>query len=143
MDKDLREKIDKFLAQISPKYLCKSTIKRIEGWTDKTISMFLGGPDKRGINPHYKSGPKTSLYLESRVTEIEKSSKFRAFVYRNETSRAASKKAIQTKTKKLLEYVEKVPIVLERKNLQYIQQMAIKAFNDRSDEIRADIRVDQ
>jgi len=42
---------------------------REHGWTDAAIKRFLGEPDKRVPNPHYKSGPEMGVELDN--SEVE------------------------------------------------------------------------
>lgn len=47
---------------IRPNYKYKTTLIRELGWTNNLIREYLGEPDLYVKNPHYKSGPWSSLY---------------------------------------------------------------------------------
>ncbi|MCK6472706.1 MAG: hypothetical protein L6R28_13260 [Planctomycetes bacterium] len=47
----------------------KTALKTRFGLTDRLIRM-LGEPDERVLNPHYRSGPKASLYAVARVKKF-------------------------------------------------------------------------
>jgi hypothetical protein len=51
------------------KYVYKSTLKKEFGFTDSIIKE-LGEPDKLVANPHYRSGPKSQLYLLEKVLDL-------------------------------------------------------------------------
>ena len=40
-------------------------------WTDSLIKKFLGEPDKLGMNPLIRTGPKMRLYNLQRVVDVE------------------------------------------------------------------------
>ena len=56
-------------------YYSVSSLKH-RGWTDAMIRDMLGDPDKRGVNPHYRSAFKTRLYLITRVKGVEATPQF-------------------------------------------------------------------
>jgi hypothetical protein len=73
-------------------FISASGLKWQRFWTDSLIKKFLGEPDKLGINPHYRTGPRVRLYNLKRVVDVEKSPEFKeAFV-------ASQKRSKQLKT---------------------------------------------
>jgi hypothetical protein len=73
-------------------FISASGLKWQRFWTDSLIRKFLGEPDKLGINPHYRTGPKVRLYNLKRVVDVEKTPEFQeAFI-------ASQKRSKQSKT---------------------------------------------
>ena len=61
-------------------------------WTDSLIKKFLGEPDKLGMNPVIRTGPKVRFYNLKRVVDVERTPEFQeAFI-------KSQKRSIQSKT---------------------------------------------
>ncbi len=110
-----------------PIHFSKVGLKQ-RGWTDKAIDLFLV-PDKVVDNPHYKSAPKMQLYLIKRVEDIEKSAEFQHFQDKNKKRVVSSKKAVETKRKRLLKEVQNWAIHLKSQDYQEVLKNAIKSYN--------------
>jgi hypothetical protein len=82
-------------------YFTKTELRK-RGWTETLIDRFLPEPDEERVNPHYKSGPPMSLYLQDRVLKKEKNKTFQAA----QTKRKAIKEAVE----KRLEKEKKTPV---------------------------------
>lgn len=108
---------------------CSKTGLKYRGWTDKAIELFLGAPDKEGINPHYRSGPKVKLYLLSRVVAAEGSDSYKQFLAENLSKRESAQKAVETKRAKLFEYVNMCKIHVVVRDFQKVVAEAIEAYN--------------
>ena len=66
---------------VKKELISASGLKWERFWTDSLIKKFLGEPDKLGINPHYRTGPKVRLYNLKRVVEVERTKEFQeAFI---------------------------------------------------------------
>ena len=75
---------------VKKELISASGLKWERFWTDSLIKKFLGEPDKLGINPHYRTGPKVRLYNLKRVVEVERTKEFQeAFI----TSQKRSKQS--------------------------------------------------
>jgi hypothetical protein len=112
----------------SPEYCSKSGL-RYRGWTEKAIGLFLGLPDKKAQNPHYRSGPEVNLFLLSRVVEAENSESYKKFLVENASKRDSAKRAVETKKVKLFEYVENCKIKVFVRSLEKVVKEAIEAYN--------------
>ena len=75
------------------------------GWTDGLIKRLLGQPDKQKPNPHYRSGPKMSLYLLSRVeaAEQEHQAPLDGVRQKRAPRREAARKAVETKRSRIMQ----------------------------------------
>ena len=80
------------------------------GWTDGLIQAHLGKPDKLSPNPVYKSQPPMRLYSQSRVSEVECDPELQAKLAKSLASKekrsASAQKAVETKKKAAIEWVE-------------------------------------
>ena len=80
---------------LQKEFISASGLKWERFWTDSLIKKFPGEPDKLGINPHYRTGPKVRLYNLKRVVEIERTKEFQeAFIKsqkRSKQSKTAAK----------------------------------------------------
>lgn len=102
-------------------YIYKSTVKNIHGFSDSWIKA-LGKPDRLVPNPHYSSGPPSSLYLRKRVEafiELHADAYSRRLRERHNRS-AAAKKAARPKVEErhrreaeIFKWALEVPIHLQ------------------------------
>ena len=76
-------------------FIYKATLKT-RGWTDKLIETFLPIPDKLVTNPHYRSGPKASLYNLKKVQELENKENIKV-IMKNSANRKTKTKTIKNK----------------------------------------------
>lgn len=86
-------------------YFNKAALKE-KGWTDRLVKIFLPEPDLEKINPIYKSASPQKLYLQSRVEEIENSTKFKCELEKSKKRKVSSKKAVETKEQKLFREIK-------------------------------------
>jgi hypothetical protein len=95
-------------------YVYKMTLRTTYGLTDAMIAQ-LAPPDKQVPNPHYRSGPPSSLYLIARVeswidahqAEVDAARARRAAHSSRMTAQAAERR------RQLLAWAETVPVVVE------------------------------
>ena len=67
------------------------------------------------------------LYLTSRVSAVEKSEEFRAWIKQHKNIREGAQKAIETKRDKLLAYVAQITITVPL--IDHVQSLAIDSYN--------------
>ena len=103
-----------------PPMITRAALKRDRGWTDKMLGAFLPAPDLVTKNPNYKSGPPMLLFEVAKIEAIESSDNFKAAMASSAGRKAGAKKAIETKTQKMREWLSSLVItvpVLERGDL--------------------------
>jgi hypothetical protein len=110
-------------------FIIKSTLKQ-RGWTDKLISLFYPFPDKTKRNPMYRSAPEMCLYLLKNVEEIERTQEFQEALLKAQRYKVASKKAIETKKKKLMNLIENINILIPRISEKKLLEKAIGSYNE-------------
>lgn len=88
-------------------YLCLTELKQ-RGWTEGLIKKFLPEPDETKSNPYYSYSAPMKLYKVSRVEKIEKSEKFIKAMESISKRKAAARKAVETKTAKIVEWANSV-----------------------------------
>lgn len=112
-------------------HIAKKTVLEREGWTEAAIKRFLPEPDLLRKNPNYRSAAPMKLYLVSRVEEVEKGSAFIEFVEKNKARRAGAQKAVQTKIKRMNEYVDGLEIELPDIPKEELTLKACEHYNNR------------
>jgi len=100
---------------------------RPHGWTESSITAFLGQPDRLATNPHYKCGSAMRLYLTSRVLAAQGSDAFKSWLQKGKQRRKGAEQAVTTKRKKLMKYVHDLNIVVPL--VQDVQTHAIESYN--------------
>lgn len=103
---------------------------KYRGWTESMIKHFFPEPHLQRPNPHYKSAPPMSLYRMPDIESVEQSEAFQALKSRAVKRRTGAKKAVDTKTEKLLASINKdvsLPVLKRRRRLHE----AIEHYNDR------------
>lgn len=121
-------------------YVYKSTLKNDYGFSEGWIKA-LGEPDKLVANPHYRSGPKSSLYLRERVeTFIEDNAEAYARRLNERRNRsaaafAAAKPRVRARRRKedeIFRWALAVPIQLQDlpKDHATVVKMARKSFDE-------------
>jgi hypothetical protein len=111
-----------------PPMLYESTLLK-RGWSKALVAELLGEPDKLGINPHYKSGPPTRLYLQSRVEEAERSPKWISSQEGRDGRREAAALAVKTKTETLMAQIEQLVVRLPRLDNDELMSLAVRNKN--------------
>ena len=77
---------------LEKEFISASGLKWERFWTDSLIKKFLGEPDKLGMNPVIRTGPRVRLYNLKRVVDAERTTEFQeAFI-------ASQKRSKQSKT---------------------------------------------
>lgn len=113
-------------------WFCISGLK-VRGWTDRGIRLFLGEPDKKVPNPHYKSASPMRLYLKARVEEAEETEKFIEFLESGKKRKTGSRKAVETKKQRLLKEVGSWDIEIQKED--DIQGKVISSYNEFKEEM--------
>lgn len=111
-----------------PQWFMTSALKG-RGWTDGLIKRFLPEPDETKINWHYKSGPPVRLYAIERVTAIEQSAEFQEAIKAGTARRQGAAKAVETKRRKMQEYLESVVIEVPELDDEELLREAIAHYN--------------
>lgn len=114
-------------------YITMSTILKRNGWTKKAIDLFYPKPEKEVPNPNYKKAAPMKLYLQSKVSEIEKTQDFLLFVEKNQKRRDGAKKAVSTKIDKLFKYVNDLNIDVPDIPKDELIKKACSHFNARKE----------
>lgn len=115
-------------------YISLSGLKK-RGWTNKAISKFLGdSPDRTAPNPHYRSAAPMRLYLRAKALELENRDDFKKWIeeikLKSKSRKESSKKAVITKTNKLIEYISHVEVKVPRYDLLKLYHLACEHYNE-------------
>ena len=101
------------------------------GWTESLITKFLPNPDQIKLNPHYKKAAPMKLFLLDRIQIIENTDQFKIAKENSAARKTAAKKAVSTKTAKIMNYVElNVDIVVPKIEKNKLISLACNSFND-------------
>ena len=111
-----------------PIHVGRPTLKS-RGWTDGLINRFLLEPDETAVNPHYKSGPPRKLYLLKRVEKVERSKKFIAAKEEAAKRQASSAVGVETKRRKMEQYLETVVIEVPFIKRVELRRLALEHWN--------------
>jgi nucleosome binding factor SPN SPT16 subunit len=109
-------------------YVTVSELRK-RGWTDALISRFLGEPDDRRQNPHYRSGPPMKLYNTHRVVQAEATAEYRAAQDARKGRREAAQKALATKKRRIAENVASVKIEVPQIAKDELIRSACQSYN--------------
>lgn len=125
---------NKLVKNVKREEFITKTILKERGWNDFLINKYLKKPDKEVINPHYKCAPPMKLYLLKKVKLKEKNKGFIDYIEKNKIKRENLKngrlKAKETKTKKLLDYVNGIVIDIPTMQKQNLYNKAIRHYNN-------------
>ena len=91
-------------------YINQTMLLKRNGWTAKAVKLFLPTPDKETTNPRYKNASPQKMYLLSTIEKIEDSEAFLLFLEGNNKRTAAAQKAVETKRRKIMDYVNNIKI---------------------------------
>ena len=70
-------------------------------WTDSLIKKFLGEPDKLGMNPVIRTGPKVRFYNLKRVVDAERTPEFQEAFIKSQKRSKQSKTVSKDSDRKL------------------------------------------
>jgi hypothetical protein len=70
-------------------------------WTDSLIKKFLGEPDKLGMNPVIRTGPKVRFYNLKRVVDVERTPEFQEAFIKSQKRSKQSKTNAKNSDRKL------------------------------------------
>lgn len=92
-------------------FMYKSTVRAVYGLSDAWMTR-LGTPDREVPNPHYRSGPPSSLYSIARVEELlaEHAEEYAVHLAKRERRSVAAKARSQRADDELAEWARSVPI---------------------------------
>ena len=111
------------------KFINKQNLKMDRGWTDGLINKFLPKPDLELPNPYYKNAANMKYYKLSRISKIEKTEIFNLNFEKTNNFKTSAKKAVETKTNKLVEVVEKIEISVPKMSEKDLINNAINHYN--------------
>ncbi|TGL04054.1 hypothetical protein EHQ43_11655 [Leptospira bouyouniensis] len=112
-------------------FITKQELKKSRFWTEKMISMFFPSPDKEVKNNNYKTEHSIKLYNKENVIKIENSEDFLKYREENKKRRDGSKKALNTKVKKIMKDVENIEISIPLIEKSILLEQAVNHFNIR------------
>lgn len=98
------------------------------GWTDGLIKKFLPIPDRTALNPKYASAPMMKLYSQDRVKAIEASPEFIEALAKAESRKVSARKAVETKRKRMTEYLENLTIEVPVLEFDELKRRASENF---------------
>jgi hypothetical protein len=102
------------MKQKKPQRITKSRLKGERGWTDSLIWSFMPEPDATAPNPYWSLGWEMQLYDIDRVQAVEATEEFQAAKAEAAKRKTAARKAVGTKTSKLVERMGGLPIDLPK-----------------------------
>ncbi len=110
-------------------YLTQTDVKE-RGWTDSLIRRFLPSPDLTKGNPFYRCAAPMKLYAVGRVSAIETTPEYIEHSAKLVGRRKAAQRAVETKRKKLLAYLDTIEIQVPI--LTNLVGRACKSYNARN-----------
>jgi hypothetical protein len=110
--------------------ITKSILKSERGWTDKLLKLFLPAPDLTKLNPNYKSGPPMLLFNIDSIEKIEETEEFKTEQVDTAKRKDAAKKAVETKLRKLRDWLNTVQIDVPVFNEPKLIKLACDHYND-------------
>lgn len=110
-----------------PKLIYKSTLLKRPGWTLKTLEIFDPRVAKEVPNSHYRSGPKSKLYMLTEIESIEKTEEFQNWVEKNQKRIKGAEKAVETKIHNLFELIDQMSVKV--RYVGDVLEKAIKTYN--------------
>jgi hypothetical protein len=105
------------------------------------VRDLLGEPDKRALNPYYRSGPPIRLYAVARVEEAERSEEFEVARAAAERRSAAGKAGAGKRREAVLAAVRAAEIEVPGMADRELAERAVRWRNE-LDELRAEYRSD-
>ena len=117
------------------KIFFRSSELKQRGWTEGLIKKFLPKPDETKTNPVIKSAAPMKLYKIKRVERIEKSEKFIKEMESISMRKAAARKAVETKTAKIIEWANTVKINVPTFSKDKLERNAIYHYQQYHDTI--------
>jgi hypothetical protein len=110
----------------------RATIKE-RNWSDGMINKFLGSPDVLVRNPRYKSAAPMQLFSLNKVILLEGAAEVASAmesISRNRESRqAGAVKATETKTQRLMSFVESLEIKIPVMPVPRLMEEAVQHYN--------------
>ncbi len=114
----------------APEFITKAGLVGKRNWTETAISNFLGDPEKTVPNSHYRNGHPVNLYALQRVERVEQTPEFKHWMKLSSVRKEASQSAVETKKRKLLEYVEALKIEVPDFPMDGLLRRAVQNYND-------------
>jgi hypothetical protein len=112
-------------------HLTKKKVKE-RGWTDFLISKYLGEPDIIKNSGYYQGGGKIYLYSIDRVISCEQLDEFSQDKEISGRRSRAALNGASTKTKKLINLIENLEIIIPDLDPDDLLARAIASYNERS-----------
>lgn len=116
-------------------HLAISDLRR-RGWTRALVARFLPEPDLCGANPHNPFGNQMRLYLVSRIEGAEATAEYVAAQAIAEGRRQISRRAVEIRRIKSLDYARTVEITLPQRSLAQVLLAAMSHYNQCAPEYR-------
>ena len=86
---------------LEKEFISASGLKWKRFWTDSLIKKFLGEPDKLGMNPVIRTGPKVRFYNLKRVVDVERTPEFQEAFIKSQKRSKQSKTVSKDSDRKL------------------------------------------
>ena len=100
---------------------------KARGWTSAARARFLRYHDDTRANPH---GGVMKFYLTARVKRKERSKAWQSSLEQSITRKAASQRAVETKTDRLDEYVKSIKVEVPLMTRTELVSRAIEHYNE-------------
>ncbi len=111
-------------------YITKTELKN-RGWTELLIKKFVAEPHATKPNQMYRSASPIKLYKIKTIISIEKSKTFKKDFEKSSKRKSASKKAVETKEKKLIDDASSTKIEICILTKSELLKQAISHYNER------------
>jgi hypothetical protein len=111
--------------------LTLAELARRPGWSRSLVSRLLGAHDVEEPNPWYRNAAPLRLYRFSRVAEAERSPEFAAAADRVAKRKDAAARAVETKRRRLVEYVDGLAIEIPWLDRETLTRRACDQYNAR------------
>jgi len=110
-------------------FVTKSDLKE-RGWTDSIIKKMSLIPDEIKENPYYRYGPQMKLYGIERIKDLEQTKRFIELKKRSEKRKQSARKTVETKRKKVMDYINSLKIEVPKIPLDELKKEAVKQYNN-------------
>lgn len=110
-------------------YLNKSELKK-RGWTDVAIERFLPEPERTVSNPYHRTGPRIKHWLRRTAEAVERTEEFLKWSAESMRLKATAAKAVQTKSRRMMDYVNSLTVRLPIIDRETLMAEAIKSARE-------------
>lgn len=110
--------------------LLTKTAVLARGWTASLIRDYLGEPDARSPNPHFRKAAEVCLFKLERILAAEKRDDFAAALERSRARSRSAMKGVERQREELCGAVRGLSITVETMSLKQARRLACQNYNE-------------